>query len=269
MLTILSLGAGVQSSTMALMAAHGEITPIPDAAIFADTGAEPKSVYTYLDFLEGVLPFPIIRVMEKEGIVAKIREGEKTGRGVFVPFFTESPTGRGRGQLQRQCSWEYKIEPIIRQIRSMIGLKPGQRAPKGIQVTQYIGISTDEATRMKPSRHHYMVNRWPLIEKKMSRADCLRWIERHGYARPGKSACTFCPYHDDALWRDMKLNDPASFAEAVEVDRIIRNGAGSKKNQRLFVHSSMKPLDEVDFRNAEDAGQSRLFDDECEGICGL
>jgi hypothetical protein len=42
MLTVLSLGAGVQSSTMALMAAKGEIIPMPDCAIFADTGAEPK-----------------------------------------------------------------------------------------------------------------------------------------------------------------------------------------------------------------------------------
>lgn len=47
----LSLGAGVQSSTMALMAAKGEITPMPDAAIFADTSAEPQAVYDWLDWL--------------------------------------------------------------------------------------------------------------------------------------------------------------------------------------------------------------------------
>lgn len=39
-LRALSLGAGVQSTTMALMAAHGEIGPMPDCAIFADTGAK-------------------------------------------------------------------------------------------------------------------------------------------------------------------------------------------------------------------------------------
>lgn len=47
---ILSLGAGVQSSTLALMAAAGEITPMPQAAIFADTQAEPASVYKWLDW---------------------------------------------------------------------------------------------------------------------------------------------------------------------------------------------------------------------------
>ena len=59
---IISLGAGVQSSTMALMAAKGEITPMPDAAIFADTGWEPKYVYDWLDWLETQLPFPVHRV---------------------------------------------------------------------------------------------------------------------------------------------------------------------------------------------------------------
>lgn len=59
---IISLGAGVQSSTLALMAVHGEITPMPDAAIFADTQAEPQSVYKWLDWLEMQLPFPVHRV---------------------------------------------------------------------------------------------------------------------------------------------------------------------------------------------------------------
>ena len=42
-MNIISLGAGVQSSTMALMAAKGLITPMPDAAIFSDTGWEPNN----------------------------------------------------------------------------------------------------------------------------------------------------------------------------------------------------------------------------------
>src|SRR5580765_5491306 len=66
---IISLGAGVQSSTMALMAAHGEITPMPVAAIFADTQGEPASVYKWLDWLEGQLPFPVHRVTK--GSLAK------------------------------------------------------------------------------------------------------------------------------------------------------------------------------------------------------
>ncbi|MCK9513952.1 MAG: hypothetical protein M0R28_22370 [Pigmentiphaga sp.] len=63
-LRALSLGAGVQSTTMALMAAHEEIGPMPDCAIFADTGWEPKAVYDHLAWLmsPNVLPFPVYTV---------------------------------------------------------------------------------------------------------------------------------------------------------------------------------------------------------------
>tara|TARA_R110001606_G_scaffold340650_1_gene488896 strand:- start:353 stop:583 length:231 start_codon:yes stop_codon:yes gene_type:complete len=61
---ILSLGAGVQSSTLALMIEKG-LVPMIDAAIFADTGAEPKKVYEWLNWLEKQVSFPVLRVVNK------------------------------------------------------------------------------------------------------------------------------------------------------------------------------------------------------------
>src|SRR4051794_22841087 len=49
-LRVLSLGAGVQSSTLLLMAVQGELDL--DAAIFADTQWEPAWVYDHLTSLE-------------------------------------------------------------------------------------------------------------------------------------------------------------------------------------------------------------------------
>lgn len=46
-MNIISLGAGVQSSTMALMEKHGEITPMPDCAIFADTQESRKPIESF------------------------------------------------------------------------------------------------------------------------------------------------------------------------------------------------------------------------------
>jgi hypothetical protein len=248
---IISLGAGVQSSTMALMAAAGEITPIPDCAIFADTGAEPRKVYEWLDWLETQLPFPVHRVSAGD-LRAALLDGEQT-RVSNPPLFTFP-----HGMLRRKCTGDYKIVPIRRQVRKLTN---------GKRCHQWIGISTDEAQRMKPSGVKYISHRWPLIDLGMSRNDCLAWMASRGFPTPGKSACTFCPYHDDTTWRDMKANDPESWADAVDIDRRIRNGVRGT-TQKLYLHRSMKPLDQVDFRNAEDAGQLSMFNDECEGLCG-
>lgn len=263
---ILSLGAGVQSSTLALMAAKGEITPMPIAAIFADTKAEPLEVYRWLDWLETQLPFPVYRVVEKRGLLSNLVKGIKNKRFASVPFFTESINGGGI--LRRQCTSEFKILPVIKKIREIVGLKKGQRAPrKKILVKQWIGISTDEATRMKPSRIPWIENIWPLTDKRMNRHACLLWMEKNNYPKPPRSACTFCPYHSNDEWRRLKSNAYA-WRQIVAVDKFIRAGVHNT-TEKLFLHKSLKPIDEVDLSTQEEKGQINLFENECEGMCGV
>lgn len=265
-LTVISLGAGVQSTTMALMAAHGEITPMPDCAIFADTQSEPSGVYKHLDWLEKQLPFPVHPVTAgslRDEILGAMRGTNRMD--ARPPFFVE--TG---GMLHRQCTHDFKIIPIERKIRELIGLRRGQRWPLEPVVEQWIGISMDEAVRMKASRRTGIKHRWPLIEADMTRAACLHWCAERQYPMPVKSACTFCPYTDDLRWRDMKLNDPDSFADAVAVDAAIRPGIPqARKPMQWFLHRSLVPLAEVDLSTAEDRGQLNLFNNECEGMCGV
>lgn len=265
MIRILSLGAGVQSTTLALMAARGEFGNMPDCAIFADTGAEPGPTYDYLRWLEtgAKLPFPIHIVSAGNLRDDMLNSINSTGhKFASIPFFTLYKGKAGMGR--RQCTKEYKLTPIRRKARELV------RKPTPGAVEMWIGISTDEAIRMKPSMVKYIVNRWPLIEKRMSRADCLAWLTSNGYPTPPKSACTFCPYRSDEGWIRMKSDDPASFDDAVQVDRALREGTiGTRMRAELFIHKSMKPLGEVDFRTDAELGQADLFGNDCEGMCGV
>lgn len=260
-LRIISLGAGVQSTTMALMAAHGEITPMPDCAIFADTGWEPKAVYQHLHWLIDVLPFPVQIVSAgnlREAVMA--RSNTTGGRFAAVPWFMRMPNGDA-AMGRRQCTKEYKLYPIRREVRQRLGGK----TPKG-GAEMWLGISLDEVARMKPSNVQYIVNRWPLIELRMSRWDCLQWLKRRGYAQPPKSACIGCPFHSDAQWRAIR-EQPDEWADALEVDAAIRQQPKFRGTQ--YMHHSLKPLSEVDLSTAEDHGQLNLFNNECEGLCGI
>ncbi len=267
-MNFISLGAGVQSSTMALMAAKGEITPMPDGATFADTGWESQEIYSWLDWLETQLPFPVYRV--SAGNIRKDLEDHIKGeRMATPPYNTTSPRpDRDKGKLGRKCSDEYKKEPQLKKIRELMGLKKGQWAKGKIHVTQWIGISLDEISRMKPAKEEWITIRWPLIEQRMTRWDCLRWMERNGYPEPKKSSCIGCPYHDDVAWREMKINRPEEFADAVLVDNLIRNGVKGT-TEKIYTHKSLTPLEDVDFRNLEDLGQGNMFNNECEGMCGV
>lgn len=280
MLEVISLGAGVQSTTMALMAAHGEITPMPDAAVFADTGAEPAPVYEHLEWLKSgnVLPFPVVTVSDGNivddtfAVLAGGKHGK--GRAATAPFFVESKRGDA-APLRRQCTDAYKVDPINAWVRERLGIPFGRPKPKDMApAIVWIGISLDEVQRMKPSRVSFVERRHPLIEMRMTRWDCRQWLKRHDYPEPPRSACTICPYRRNHEWRWLKDNDAAGFDEAVKVDGAIRSGFQRVHNPdvstgALYLHRSMQPLDEVDLRTDDEAGQPDLWSGECEGMCGV
>ena len=261
----LSLGAGVQSSTLALLIKHGEV-PMVDAAIFADTQWEPPAVYRWLNWLETQLPFPVYRVTAgslRQSVLDK--QSGVEGRYAAVPWFVEQSDG-SLGINRRQCTADYKIAPLVKKQRQLLGYQPRKRIPAGSCET-LIGISTDEALRMKPARDRWVTNVWPLIELGMSRRDCLAWMDRHGYPKPPRSSCIACPFHSNTEWRAIK-SDPALWADAVEIDNAIREPVRGMKG-RQFAHRSLLPLAEVDFSTAEERGQVNMFVNECEGMCGV
>jgi hypothetical protein len=259
MIRILSLGAGVQSSTLALMIAHGDLPPV-DCAIFSDTGWEPKAVYEWLGWLETQLPFPVHRVSAGDIRADTIAKSNSTGgRFAAVPWFTLSPQGKA-GMGRRQCTAEYKLRPLQRKVVELMG---GKRPKGGCEML--VGISMDEVWRMKPSRVQYIRNTFPLIEKQITRQACLRWMEEKQYPKPPKSSCIGCPFHSNEQWRALTQDE---FADAVEVDRAIRHSARGIRAQQ-FMHKSLKPLDEVDFSTAEERGQLNMFINDCEGMCGV
>ena len=295
-LRVLSLGAAVQSTTLARMAAHGEIDPMPDCAIFADTGWEPKAVYEHLAWLRSpnVLPFPI-HIVSAGDIRADLLAGARGERWASIPAFTRTVTPSGTeipvydedengdlvvvgsrivasdrvgiGMIRRQCTGDYKIVPIRRKVRELLGIAR-RRSPKSPVAEQWIGISLDEALRMKPSFETWQVNRWPLIERGMTRYDCLRWLERHHYPLPPKSACIGCPFHSNDHWRHMRDHDPEAWADAVSVDAVIRTGFRGIRGE-VYLHRSAVPLDRADLSTAADHAQLDLWPNECEGMCGV
>jgi len=266
-LTVISLGVGVQSSTMLLMAAKGEL-PNVDCAIFADTGYEPKSVYNYLSLLKKIVKFPIYQVSKgniKDDIINSIKNNTKFPT---APFFTQNAITGKKGMLRRQCTFDYKISVIRKKLRELCNVGYRKRFPKDKYIEQWIGISTDEIQRMKPARDPYILNRHPLIEMNMSRQDCINWMKKNEFPLPEKSACIMCPYHNDAYWHFMKTERPSEFADAVQFDKNIRTGAKNIKDN-LFLHRSCKNLDEIEFDKKENDKQLDMFNNECEGLCSI
>jgi len=277
LIEVLNLGAGVQSSTVLLMSIEGEL-PRLDHAIFADTGWEPKAVYEQMDWLEekatkaGIKAHRVsIGNIKANALEGQVRgepgDGAKKSRWASMPYFVLGPNGE-RGQIRRQCTYEYKIRPIELCIRrQVLGLKPRQRAPKEVVIRRWYGISHDERQRMRISEDKFAENWYPLVERRITRIMCLQWLEEHGYPQAPRSACIACPYHHNREWREMQANDPEAWQEAVEFDAAIRKCGGMRGD--VYVHSDRVPLDQANLWKDQDKNQLPLFADECSGMCGV
>jgi hypothetical protein len=275
-LRILSLGAGVQSSTLALMIEKGQV-PMVDAAIFADVKGEPKAVYEWLDYLKTqVTKYPIYVVTWRNLKQDILDAAQGNYKAFTAPFFTKNIETGKRGMLRRQCTSDYKIKPVVQKIRELLGLEKNEKRKKGTKVDLLMGISRDEVSRMKTNPLKYINNVYPLVEMEMRRSDCLTWMEEHRYPKPPRSACTFCPFHSTAEWRELKKNKE-EWAEVVAMDKAIRSqerfkeknaGSDSLKDE-LYLHRKCIPIDEINFD--EEDKQADLFygmENECEGMCG-
>ena len=259
----ISLGAGVQSSALLIMSnkeLHG--CQKADVAIFADTQCEPPWVYEQLERLKKWSKIPI-HVVTAGNLYQDVidRHNGKKKRFAAIPAWTKM--GQTATPLRRQCTREYKIEPIEKKVRELLGYKPRQRIKDS--VIAMIGISWDEAKRAKDSRTPWITNKFPLLEACLKRTDCVKILEDEGMPIPKKSSCVICPYHSSEFWRTLKKDHGEQFKRAVEFDKAIRDMRMSGVMQPVYLHRSCKPLDEANF---EENQMTFEWFGECEGMCG-
>lgn len=136
-----------------------------DVAIFADTQGEPDEVYRHLDMLQTTITsFPIYRVS-----IGSLEDATFSGgRAASIPFFLKKPDGTV-GMGRRQCTNDYKIQPVYKKVRDLLGLRRFKRPriPKGYDhaVNMIMGITTDEALRMRRNHIKWIINVYPFIDE--------------------------------------------------------------------------------------------------------
>ena len=265
--TVFSFGGGVQSTAALVLAAQGELAV--DAFLFANVGDDSENPATLRYVRDVAMPYAEAHGLTIHTLQRRRRTGEvetlygrltrPNSRSIDIPVRL---AGSG-APANRRCTNDFK-----RQVIASWCWKHGARA-KNPAIVQ-LGISMDEFQRMRnESGFTYLRNAYPLIERRMSRQDCMNTISRAGLPVPPKSSCWFCPYHRMSDWQRMAEREPEQFAQAVALEATLTARAQViKRNPReaVYLSSRMRPLPSL----IGDATQRRLFedDDACEsGYC--
>jgi hypothetical protein len=218
-----SYGGGIQSAAIGVLIREGAL-PVPDLAVIADTGRERRTTWEYLrDVMQPYLT--------QIGVTVEVAPCSLAMKGLYAADgLTLMPAYTVAGRLPGFCSGEWKRDVVSRWLR-LCGVE---------SCDLWIGYSMDEIGRVPDrDRRKWLRLAFPLIDRFVNRAMCVRLIEAAGLPVPSKSRCYMCPHQNDVEWAET-LADPIDGPLAVVLDDEVRRM--DPTGEGLYLHSSRVPL---------------------------
>ncbi|MBN1137741.1 MAG: hypothetical protein JXM73_14230 [Anaerolineae bacterium] len=270
----LSWGAGLQSTVLGEMSARGDLPRC--IVLHCDLGWERQRTVEIREFYSARW-----RAMGLDVHILDVGDIRALGAAehVHIPFWTNEG-----GMLRRKCTQHFKIRPMRRKVRELLGYDPSRPpAPPPGSAVMWLGITTDEWTRASKiisqrDQVQYMVNRFPLLGLGMDRAACAAWLADRGLPAPIRSACVCCPYRRASEWIAMREQAPGEFEAACAFDELNRRNVLAKnegvESDELYIWEGQEPLRTAGLA-AVAAREKRIYGNQlpmfaCEsGYCGV
>ena len=250
LIKVISLGGGLQSTALLLLSLHGVIERA-DCAVFADTGWERQATYDNVAMLKEYakqFDFPIYTVKGYTSVRDQALNPTHYDF-VYMPVYQKRANTpvRQKGQTKRQCTDWFKLKPIKEFLKNEYG--------KTAYFERWIGISLDEAMRMRESDVLSEINRYPLaMELRWTRANCAEWLVKQGFGIPSKSACIGCPYHGNDTWLALTEEERQDVIELDESlrDLPVRKGKEHRQKPKLTQKGQGELIDLQEFDDRND-----------------
>lgn len=239
-----SYGGGVQSTAALVLATQGRIDF--QTFFFANVGDDSEHPQTLRYVEEVAKPFAADNGIELVELHKVRRDGEReTLLGRLLKPGSRSlpiPVRMSNGAPgQRSCTADFKIRVIAKELKRR-GATVADPAIVGI------GISVDEIERARPGidpKSPFQSRTYPLLDLGMHRSDCLRVIAEAGLPQPGKSACFFCPFHDQNAWVELRRHTPELFDQAAALEATLNERRDMLGKDHVWLTRHNKPLAEA------------------------
>lgn len=239
--------------------------PIYDISIFCDLGFEPPWVKKQVEFLANAghscgVPLVIL----DSPLYTDFMENFGERRTISIPWWTIRDDGH-KSKMPRNCTIDYKVELISKYVRwELLGYKKGQRLREEDKKARemHMGFSAEESRRCKENPNPMFVNKFPLVEMVLTRADNYAYIKDVWGLETRASACAFCPFHKNYFFKFLRENEPEQYAQVVGVDELLRDKKPKPPmDSDLFISRSRKRLMDLTDEDCNDA--------ECFEYCGM
>lgn len=261
---ILSCGAGMQSTALALMSCENArkgilhpMVPIYDAVLYCDLNCDPPWVAAQVRFIaraceESGIPFYILHT----DLYGHYMKNFGVGRVVSIPFWGTDEDGK-KNRMPRICTIDFKIRLMQKFVRyDLLGYRPGEKLRKedvkGHEM--HIGFSKEEQRRIFDNPCPLFVNKFPLVEMSLERPDNYRYCLEVWGMKTKASACIICPFHRNYFFRFIKRHAPEDYEKVLHFDRLLEERQPNTKiRSNLFISPSRKRIRDLTDADCNDA----------------
>jgi hypothetical protein len=129
-----------------------------------------------------------------------------------------------------------------------------------------VGFTVEEADRFEDFREHHPTALAPLIERGLSKADCLAMIERAGIELPAmyrlgysNANCIGCVKGGEGYWNKIRRDFPEQFEEMAQMQEQIGPGAYLFRDRSTNERFSLRDLDPKAGRHNEPSPECSFF----------
>ncbi len=170
-------------------------------------------------------------------------------------------------RMNRSCTANFKLVPIKAKVDELFG-----DIEKGEIIEMHLGITTDEAHRMKPNKVKYFRNEFPLIDLGYSRNDLYGEYEKWDLEPPVKSGCFCCPFASVKEMIQLSVDHPRLIDIVIDLEENARKHRPRKIGKSLKIVDTQLLNGKYTVKQIIDGARSQtsLDDwdmDECSGSC--
>lgn len=183
----------------------------------------------------------ITKIKSEKDFMYWATEHNRVIRSTKIPGYKPGDIMKGYAypsMFSRWCTKELKTNIINKFLRDL---------KKDYDLLQYVGIAYDE-----PSRERDL--NYPLIEWKMTEADCLTYCKERGFDWGGlydiwdRVSCWCCPLQGYEDLRKLKDNRPELWIKLKEMDRVINERLKDQGHDKRLNFQYTRSLTDIERR---------------------
>jgi hypothetical protein len=308
---VLSWGGGTQSTALMIYMLENNM-PL-DYIIFADTKNEHaltyKQIYKVIKYVKEKYNKEIIVTSKNKKTKSDVEITKMIEKGLnyrsseyadlfqshilffkgvlnsidVMPLWVRDNDGKVGKTPFKACTFAFKLNQLMKELRNKLNIHSFSKNKHLIHM--YIGYSFDEIARFKPNPKSYAVNHAPLIDKNITKSQCIDYVEEKLGFTPRSSVCNMCFANDFDRVYDIYLHDKDGWKDILRLDDAMCNKPKNHSlEQDVFMYRwqalenvRLKYIDMNQYKEKYDklkeTGQMSLFDEEqewgCNGGCFL